>query len=264
MTKRVLVTGANGQLGKTIEELYAINSLGLDFTFASKENLDITTLDGIDNYFNQNFFDYCINCAAYTNVEQAEKTPDPAYKVNAEGVKNLSEMCLKHQVVLIHISTDYVFDGEKKEPYTVFDKPNPINEYGKSKLLGEQYIQEILSEYFIVRTSWLYSKKYGNNFYRNILKKAKQGEKLKITTDQIGCPTNTENLSRYLLKLITNKSIYWGVRHFSDDEVMTWYDFTKQILLGNDLINKVNLVKTGNYITFAQRPKYSVLKLDKI
>ena len=185
MNKRVLVTGANGQLGKTINELFSKNEDNLKFTFATRAELDITKEANLKVFFRNNKFDYCINCAAYTNVEQAEKTPKTAYKVNAEGVKYLAEACKETDTVLIHISTDYVFDGEKTEPYTVKDKPNPINEYGKSKLLGEQHIQDILEKYFIIRTSWLYSKKYGNNFYKTILEKAKAEKELFITDEQI-------------------------------------------------------------------------------
>ncbi len=259
MDTKVLVTGANGQLGQTIKELFAVNSLGLDFTFVSKTELDITDFEKVSTLFEQNHFDYCINCAAYTNVEQAEKTPDIAFKINADGAKNLALACEENNVVLIHISTDYVFDGEKTTPYTVEDDTNPINEYGKSKLLGEQHIQNILLEYFIVRTSWLYSKKYGNNFYKTMMRLAEEKDELSITTDQLGCPTDTENLARFVLKLISKKSNTYGIKHFSDDEVMTWYDFARKILSENDLINKINLVKTSNYVTFAQRPKYSVL-----
>ncbi|NJX14037.1 dTDP-4-dehydrorhamnose reductase [Tamlana crocina] len=260
MDTKVLVTGANGQLGKTIEELFAKNNLGVDFTFVSKTEFDIRDLEKVSSFFEKNEFDFCINCAAYTNVEQAEKTPEIAYKVNAEGAKNLALACKNNDVVLIHISTDYVFDGEKTTPYTVKDKTNPINEYGKSKLLGEEHIQSILSKYFIVRTSWLYSKKYGRNFYKTILALAEEKDELSITTDQLGCPTDTESLARFVVGLIAEKSKAFSIQHFSDDEVMTWYDFARKILSENDLINKVNLVKTSNYVTFAQRPRYSVIK----
>ena len=256
----ILVTGANGQLGQTISELYAKNNLGLDFTFVSKEKFDITNEDAILTYFRNNKFDYCINCAAYTNVEQAEKIPKIAFKVNAEGVKWLAKACKQTNTILIHISTDYVFDGEKKEPYTPSDVPNPINEYGKSKLLGEQYIQEIMDNYFIVRTSWLYSKKYGKNFYRTILEKAKKEDELFVTDEQLGCPTDTVNLSKYILGLIKEKKTNFGIYHFSDEKVMTWYDFAEQILLENHLKNMTKLVKGNNYSTFAKRPKHTVLK----
>src|SRR5690606_2723392 len=130
-SKSILVTGANGQLGKTIEELHS-KIMNYGFVFFTKSELDITNLERIKSVFDARRFDYCINCAAYTNVEQAEKTPEIAFKVNAEGVKNLAEVCKQHNTVLIHISTDYVFDGNKEEPYTTGDMPNPVNEYGKS------------------------------------------------------------------------------------------------------------------------------------
>ncbi|WP_034042361.1 dTDP-4-dehydrorhamnose reductase [Wocania ichthyoenteri] len=259
MNKRVLVTGANGQLGKTINELFSKNEYSLEFTFVTKAELDITKEADLKLFFKKNKFDYCINCAAYTNVEQAEKMPKIAYKVNAEGVKYLAEACKETDTVLIHISTDYVFDGEKTEPYTVEDKPNPINEYGKSKLLGEQHIQDILEKYFIIRTSWLYSKKHGNNFYKTIFKKAKAGEDLFVTDTQIGCPTNTESLANYTINLIIYKLEDYRIRHFCDEKIMTWYDFAEQTLKENRLYNKVKLVKAKNYRTFARRPKHSVL-----
>jgi dTDP-4-dehydrorhamnose reductase len=255
----ILVTGANGQLGLTIKELFTNNSLGLDFTFVTKEELDITNKAALNIFFENKHFDYCINCAAYTNVEQAEKTPEIAFKVNAEGVKYLVEVCKESNTKLIHVSTDYVFDGEKGTPYTVEDLPNPINEYGKSKLLGEHYIQENLSNHFIVRTSWLYSKKYGKNFYRTILEMAKQGKELFITDEQTGCPTNTESLAKYIISLIVNKSLDYGIKHVSDNKAMTWFEFAEQILSENHLKNKTNLVKGSKYVTFARRPKRSIL-----
>ncbi|MEC3906292.1 dTDP-4-dehydrorhamnose reductase [Tamlana sp. 2201CG12-4] len=259
MKTKILVTGAGGQLGKTIEELYKDNDQDLGFVFTNKTILDIANKVALEEFFLNNKFDYCINCAAYTDVEQAEKTPKIAFKVNAEGVKNLAEACKDSKTVLIHISTDYVFDGEKEAPYTIDDIPNPINEYGKSKLLGEHYIQDILDQYFIVRTSWLYSKIYGHNFYRTILKKAKTEQELFIAADQIGCPTNTVNLSNFIISLIQNKQAEFGLHHFCDDDVMTWYDFAKKIIDENGLISKIKLHKTKKYVTFAVRPKYSVL-----
>ena len=262
MNKKILVTGADGQLGKTIHELFIENELGLDFTFVNKKALDITNKNFIKLYFDNNAYDYCINCAAYTNVEQAEKTPKIAFEVNAEGVKNLAEACYVNNIILIHISTDYVFDGKKEEPYLISDDTNPINVYGASKLAGENYIQEVLNNYFIVRTSWLYSKKYGNNFYRTIIEKAKTEKTLKVTTEQKGCPTDAVNLSKYLVELITKKNIICGIYHFCDSIVMTWYDFAKETLSENNLINKINLVKAHKYSTFANRPKTSILSLE--
>ena len=259
----VMVTGAGGQLGKTIKELFSKNDYNLNVVFLTKEDLDITNSESTHAFFLNNKFDYCINCAAYTNVEQAEKTPEIAVKVNAEGVKYLAKSCKISDTILIHISTDYVFDGEKSESYTVDDIPNPINEYGKSKLKGEQYVQDFLKKYFIVRTSWLYSKKYGQNFYKTILEKTKTEAELSVATDQIGCPTDTVNLSRFLFNLIKKKNNDYGIYHFSDEKSMTWYDFAKEILLENGINNKIKLLKAREYITFATRPKFSVLSNDK-
>lgn len=259
MKKRVLVTGANGQLGKTIQELYQNNTINLDFFFVSKHVLDITNQEQVNGFFNRHNFDYCINCAAYTNVEQAEKTPEIAYKINAEGVKNLANKCNEKNVVLIHISTDYVFDGEKESAYLISDQTNPINQYGKSKLLGEQHVQNILTSYFIIRTSWLYSKKHGNNFYKTILNKAKIDNTLSVTTEQKGCPTNTVNLSNFIIQLLREHIQGFGILHFCDEKVMTWYDFAESILQENNLSNKVSLVKVSNFRTFAKRPKNTIL-----
>lgn len=259
MRTKILVTGAGGQLGKTIEERYAKNTINLEFVFVSKATLDITEKESISSIFKIHNFDYCINCAAYTNVEQSEKTPEIAYKINAEGVKNLAEVCKAFNSVLIHISTDYVFDGEKEGAYTVNDMPNPINEYGKSKLKGEEYIRGILERYYIIRTSWLYSKTYGNNFYKTILQKSKLEKELRVTDLQIGCPTDTVNLANCILSFIINKNKAFGVHHFSDKTVMTWYDFAKKILIDNSMYQKISLVKMNNYCTFAARPKNSVL-----
>lgn len=257
--KNILVTGANGQLGKCIQKL-ANQQADLAFHFYDAKKIDITSTIAISSVMKSINFDFCINCAAFTNVELAEKEPEQAYKINAEGVKNLAQSCAQFGVCLIHISTDYVFDGKKKTPYEVNDQTNPINEYGKSKLQGEQHIQEITEKYFIIRTSWLYSE-FGKNFYKSILKKAKDGENLVVTDDEKGCPTNTNNLAAFIIELINTQNIDYGVLHFTDGDVMTWYDFAKRILKENNLLDKVKLDKAKNYRTFATRPKYSVLKL---
>lgn len=255
---RILVTGSNGQLGNTIKKLGAEHE-ELVFEFKNSSELDITDKNKINKLFSQGNFDYCINCAAYTNVEQAEKTPEPAFKINSDAVKELASLCFKYEIDLIHISTDYVFDGTKDSPYLINDKTNPINEYGKSKLAGEENIREILPNHFILRTSWLYSKNFGHNFYRTILKKAKEGSELRITDEQTGCPTNTETLVKFILEKVIQEGIKYGTYHVTDGEPMTWYDFAKQILQENDLSNKVKLVLDRNYRTFARRPQNSVL-----
>ena len=253
--KTILVTGANGQLGLTLKDIVQ-NKKGYSFIFLSKTELDISNKKETFSYFEKYNFDYCINCAAYTNVEQAEKTPKIAYKINAEGVKNLAEFCKRFNTILIHISTDYVFDGEKIEPYTIEDRPNPINEYGKSKLMGEKYIQEILKNYLIIRTSWLYSKKYGKNFYKTILKLAESQPQLFVTDEQIGSPTDALNLANFIISIIRGKITEYGLHHFSDNKAMTWYDFAKVILKENKIKKEV---VPKSFDTFAARPKNSVL-----
>lgn len=255
MTK-ILVTGSEGQLGKCIQKIAGSNP-NFDFVFHNSKSLDITNPEKITEVFSTEHFDYCINCAAYTNVEQSEKTPEQAFLVNAEAVRYLSLACSEYLVILIHISTDYVFDGEKETPYTVLDKTNPINEYGKSKLKGEKHIQRNLKEHIIIRTSWLYSK-FGKNFYKTILEKAKTETVLQITDEQIGCPTNAINLASYIVKLIANNDKDYGIHHFTDGEAMTWYDFAKKILTDNELDLKV---EPKNYPTVTKRPRYSVLKM---
>ena len=163
-------------------------------------------------------------------------------------------------MVLIHVSTDYVFDGEKKDAYTVEDNPNPINEYGKSKLAGEKLIQEWHSEHYIVRTSWLYSKRHGHNFYKTILKKALVGEELRVTNAQKGRPTNTEALAHFILNEIVMGNKPFGTYHFADGDPMTWHAFAEQILEENGLIETAKLVLDTNYRTLAKRPKNSVLR----
>lgn len=259
----ILVTGANGQLGKTIEALNAINKSSLDFTFVSKNELDITCNEALSLFFKTNNFDYCINCAAYTNVEQAEKTPDIAYKVNAEGVKNLAEACKETHVVLIHISTDYVFDGEKKETYKENDLPNPLNEYGKSKLLGEQHIQSILNKYFIIRTSWLYSK-YGHNFLKTMLRLASEKDELSIIKDQVGTPTYASDLAKLILDIIQKKVKNYGVYNYANKGETSWYNYAKVIF---EIIDKrviLNAISYKAYPSLVTRPIYSVLNTEKI
>ena len=254
---RVLVTGADGQLGKSLQEI-STNYPELYFDFKDANGLDIANADQVEALFNSETYDYCVNCAGYTNVEQAEKTPEKAFAVNSEGVRLIALACKSHGIVMVHISTDYVFDGEKEGPYVTTDTPNPINEYGKSKLEGEQHIQKILEAYYIIRTSWLYSE-YGHNFYKTILVQAGKGETLHITDAEKGCPTNANHLAAYLLDTVIGGEKEYGVHHFTDGEAMTWYEFAQSILKENKLEDQIRLVKDSNYRTFAKRPKNSVL-----
>ena len=257
----ILVTGAKGQLGKCIKDA-AANYPEFDFLFATRELLNIESEKSISNIFKNNRFDYCINTAAYTNVEKAESDQETAFLTNAEGVKHLASHCKRNNTTLIQISTDYVFDGKKGSPYTEEDTTSPLNIYGASKLKGEQYVQEICQAYYILRTSWLYSQ-YGHNFYNTVLRFAKEGKPLTVTTEQIGTPTNANDLAEAILTIIRINSKNYGIYNFSNQGEATWYDFAKEILTQTNQLTKSNLAKTDYYRTFAVRPSYSVLDTRK-
>ncbi len=258
--KRVLVTGANGQLGQCLQELASIQSLS--FVFLGSKDLDITCRDSVFDFFNNNI-DYCVNCAAYTAVDKAESESDLANRVNVIGVENLSEACRINKVKLIHVSTDFVFDGNSNIPYLENVVQNPISEYGKTKLSGEKVIQEILSEYFILRTSWLYSE-YSNNFVKTMLRLEKEREELSVVSDQIGSPTYAKDLAEVIIKIIKNDFDEYGVYHYSNKGVASWYDFAKAIFEIENSKIQVNPIPSTSFPTPAQRPKYSVLDTRKI
>lgn len=260
MKSRVLIIGANGQLGKTLRDISDDFSETIDFEFVEKSKLDITNAKDIGLFFDAYHFDYCINCAAYTNVDLAETETEKAISVNGYAVKNLAINCKKHGVILIHISTDYVFDGTNKAPYLENDKTNPINVYGQSKLMGEEYIREHMTNYFIIRTSWLYSK-YNKNFVTTIFNKLKANETLNIITSQRGTPTSCNDLSRFICFLIADKIQDFGTYHFSAEGDTTWYDLAVHI--ANHFKNSSNVTPIKTYKSKAKRPLYSVLSNHK-
>lgn len=261
-TLKILVTGANGQLGKCIYDV-AKGYPEYNFHFKSSKDLDITDNEGLQKLFIEEKYDYCINCAAYTAVDKAESNKEAAFLVNAEAVKFLAEVCKKTETTFIHISTDFVFDGTKTSPYTETDTPNPINVYGESKLKGEEYIQEILSEYFIIRTSWVYSE-YGNNFVKTILRLAKEREELSVVDDQMGSPTCAGDLANVILKIIETRSVNYGLYHYSNEGEISWFDFAKEIFKVKAMTVKVKPISSDAYLTPARRPKFSILKKSKV
>ncbi|WP_298901110.1 dTDP-4-dehydrorhamnose reductase [uncultured Psychroserpens sp.] len=261
MKSKVLVTGANGQLGKTIKEISSNYIESITFVFVEKSELDITKKDEVDRFFKLNDFDYCINCAAYTNVDLAETEIEIALDANANAVKHLALSSKTYDVTLIHISTDYVFDGTNTRPYKEDDTTNPINQYGETKLLGEQYIKENLEDYFIIRTSWLYSK-FNKNFVKTIFNKLKTDEKLTIITSQQGTPTSCLDLSNFIVFLIKNTIKNYGVYHFSARGNTTWYGLGAHI---SAYLNKTtNVSPIEDYPSKAKRPQYSVLDNQKV
>lgn len=225
--KHVLVTGANGQLGLAIKAATAAYP-ELSFVFTGKSDLDVTSSGQIEAFFNTNTIDVCINAAAYTNVDKAEEETAAAYALNETAPHLLAEACKAHNVFLIHVSTDYVFDGTKGAPYTTADKPNPINVYGASKFAGEQALAAVGGDYCIVRTSWLYSE-YGNNFQTKILEKAKTAPHLQVVSDLLGTPTYAPNLVVFLLNKINDSSFTGNVEHYSDGKTMSWHALAKRL-----------------------------------
>jgi dTDP-4-dehydrorhamnose reductase len=260
--KKILVTGSNGQLGSEIKTL-AQKHPTFDFVFTNSKTLDITNASTVTNFFKENKFDYCINCAAYTQVDKAEKEQEHAFAVNVVGVKNLIENCKKNNTILIHISTDFVFDGTKNEPYTEEDTPNPINYYGKTKYLGELAVQKELISYFIIRTSWLYGKN-GANFVKTMLRLAQENKALKIVNNQFGTPTNAADLATFILYLIKTNTKNFGIYHFSNssNEKTSWFDFAKEILKNINI--KVKGIPSEVYPTPAKRPFNSTMDLVKV
>jgi dTDP-4-dehydrorhamnose reductase len=249
--KRVLVTGANGQLGLALQE--AAKDSNLDLVFLDKNMLDITDTEAINEVFATQSFDVCINAAAYTDVDGAESNKELAYAINAKAVETLAKVCKQQRCWLVHISTDYVFDGTLGRPYTPTDTPNPLNVYGASKLAGEQAIALVGGTYSIVRTSWLYSQ-YGNNFYTKIQAQLDAGKTIQVTADQKGCPTRAEDLAVYLLTGIVSQKLPTDISHYCGNEVMTWLDLARRLFPNQAVL------EWGGTNSPTIRPKKVVLK----
>lgn len=259
--KKVLVTGSNGQLATCIKELIN-DDPNFQFVFKDIPELDITNKDQLLTIFNENNFSWCINCAAYTNVDQAEANKDIAYAVNQKGAYYLAQMCKKHNANLIHISTDFVFNGESNRPYTENVSTDPIGVYGDSKLAGEKVVENTLESFYIIRTSWLYSE-HGHNFLKTMLKLSETRDELNVIYDQVGTPTYAKDLASFILKLLDLKHHNFGIYHYSNEGVTSWYDFSKEIFALSNRKMVVNPIKTEDYKTLASRPHFSVLDKTK-
>ncbi|WP_163515143.1 dTDP-4-dehydrorhamnose reductase [Gelidibacter japonicus] len=258
----VLVTGADGQLGQCIQNI-THQFPSLDFLFADRNTLDITVANDVLDFFETNAIDWCINCAGYTAVDNAENDQENAYKVNSIGAKNMAQACQKNDVKMVHISTDFVFDGLKTTPYTELDKTNPVNVYGESKLKGENEIKQILDKHFIIRTSWLYSE-YGNNFMKTMLGLAQDRQELSVVNDQLGTPTYAGDLARVVLNIIKLRSQDYGVYHYSNEGITSWFEFAKAIFEESNIELYIIPIETKDYPTLTKRPRYSVLDKSKI
>jgi len=270
---RILVTGKNGQLGKSIYKIVNTNNgenlLSNEFIFVGRKELDLSIGNSINNYFDNNKFDVIINCAAYTAVDKAEEEQELANQVNHIVVKQLAEVAKKQKIKLIHISTDYVFDGESDKPYTEVDITNPVNIYGKTKLDGEKALQESMTKNaIIIRTSWLYSE-YGNNFVKTMLKLGKERDEINVVSDQIGSPTYATNLAEAILKIVNNedylnKEQTTEIYHYSNEGEISWYDFAQEIFKLAKIDCKVSPINTEQFPMPAMRPKSTLMNKDKI
>ncbi len=263
MTKNILITGSNGQLGSEIRVLSENSEHRFFFTDVAE--LDITDRDAIDGYIVDNKIDTIVNCAAYTNVDKAEDDVELADKINHLAVKNLAEASKKYAVELVHISTDYVFDGTKNFPYLETDPTAPLGVYGKTKLDGESAVINSGCAYLIIRTSWLYST-FGINFVKTMRRLTTEKESLKVVFDQVGTPTYAGDLAHAILKIIESGKLSdnSGIYHFSNEGVCSWYDFAIEIrdLFGNEC--DVQPCHSDEFPSKVTRPKFSVLDKTKI
>jgi len=264
---KILVTGGNGQLGKELREFSSLHT-GLEFVFLSREDLPIHQFELVRNYFNTLKPAYCINCAAYTAVDKAESEKDLAFLINGEAVGVLAAVCKEHNTKFIHISTDYVFNGEAAYPYTESFPTDPVNVYGASKLEGEKQAMELNPDSIIIRTSWLYSS-LGKNFVRTMIQLMNEKDQIKVVKDQLGSPTNAADLAEAIFNIIglCHLQIYdWspGIYNFSNEGIISWYDLAKAIKEITDSPTVVKPISTAEYPTPAKRPAYSGLDKTKI
>ena len=267
----ILVTGANGQLGKEMQVMSAAQT-SYDFLFVTRQELAIDDIDAVTNFFGSHKIDFCVNCAAYTAVDKAETESEQAYLVNAGAVGNLAAICAMYNSAFIHISTDYVFDGTATEPYKEENSVSPVNLYGASKLKGEVLAIQNNPRSIIIRTSWVYSS-FGNNFVKTMLRLMAERESISVVSDQRGCPTYAADLAAAIMEIITqlqqipvsdrslpNSNIY----NYSNQGVINWHEFAMAIkeLSGSNC--SVNAIPAARYPTPAKRPAYSVMDTTKI
>lgn len=271
--KTILVPGAGGQLGSELEKIQP-EFPDFQLTFIPEASLDITDEEAVMEAFGGKDFDFCINCAAYTDVDQAEENQEFANEINANATGNLAKACKANNVTLFIFSTDYVFDGKSHTPYKEDDRISPINAYGHSKLKGEHIAANIHDEVICIRTSWLYSE-YGRNFVKTILKLASKKEFIDVVNDQVGSPTYAHDLAMAVMHIITKLSEEqerngfvvsgkYGTYHYSNIGQASWFDFASAIIEHKELSTIIKPVKSENFKSKAKRPSYAVLDQSKI
>lgn len=263
-----LITGSSGQVGNEIRD-FILNDEGVisgfEFYFTDRNILDITDSDAVEDYCVKNNIEVIVNCAAYTAVDKAEEDAVIADRVNHLAVKNLAQIAKNNNIKLIHVSTDYVFDGKNYKPYVETDSTNPLSIYGKTKLDGEKSMQEINPENsIIIRTSWVYSS-YGNNFVKTMRRLGRERDTLSVIFDQVGTPTYAKDLAESILEIIPKiKNEKVEIYHYSNEGVLSWYDFAKEIMRMLNIDCQINPIETKEYPTPAVRPHYSLLNKSKI
>ncbi len=260
--KNVLVTGGNGQLAGCIRDV-AKGLVKYNFTYVDVEELDITDKKAVESFFRENPTSWCVNCAAYTAVDKAEMEKEQAQKVNVDGAKYLAEASKTHGTKFIQISTDFVYNGQQGSIYLETDPTGPLGVYGSTKLEGEIAVKGGIEEHFIIRTSWLYSE-YGNNFLKTMLRLGSERDELNVVADQIGTPTYAGDLAQFIVDLIEEDSQKYGLYHYSNEGVASWYDFAKAIIDESNTACKVLPIKTEAYPTPARRPAFSVMDKSKV
>ena len=270
---RILVIGKNGQVGQTIQNLVNktsdTNYSNYDFVFVGRDKLDLSNVRNIQVYFKKNKFDVVINCAAYTKVDQAEVNENDASLINHIAVREVAMIAKKYNMKLIHISTDFVFDGKKREPYIESDKTSPLNIYGKTKLAGELDAISIMKfNAVVLRSSWIYSE-YGNNFVDTIIKNATLKGQLNIISDQFGTPTYANDLAQTIIDILNKykfneREMPSEIYHYSNEGECTWFDFAKEIVDILQIDCNLSPITSDDYPQLAKRPKYSVLSKKKI
>lgn len=260
--KKILVTGANGQLGQSLQKISS-KFENFEFIFTDYETLDISNKEEVLNFFWQNEPHFCINAAAYTAVDLAETETEKAFLINADGPENLAEACAEYNAQFIHVSTDYVYDGENNLPYSEDDFTNPVSVYGASKLAGDNLVMETNPHSVILRTSWVYSE-FGKNFVKTMLQLFATKDELNIVADQFGQPTNATDLAEAIMEIVNSDKITTGIYNFSNVGKISWFDFAQKIADFSNSKIKLNAIETSQYPTPAKRPKNSTLNLEKI
>jgi dTDP-4-dehydrorhamnose reductase len=260
--KKIVVTGAGGQLGQELR-IASVNYSQFEFIFLTKEDLSVNDSTRVTNFFLKVQPAFCINCAAYTAVDKAEQEKEKAFLINAVAVRIIATACKAVNAKFIHISTDYVFDGNSATPLKEDDPVSPVNIYGESKLKGEEYAFRNNVQTIVIRTSWVYSE-FGNNFVKTMMKLMREKESINVIDDQIGSPTYAADLANTILYIISGEKFIPGIYNFSNDGKISWYEFAIAIKELTESSCKINPISTSQYPTPAKRPHYSLLDKKKI